>query len=359
MVSAGDVQPAPEPPGDAVRPGSGQGGQTTIGLASATALVIGSIIGIGVFTMPAVLASAGTSSLVVLAVVAVGAVLLAALFGQLTRRVPRADGGLYAYAWHEFGDFAAYVTGWSYWISAWAGQRRDCRLVGLLCGGVVWHQPSLPVDAAGHRAVRVVGPGDREPGQDPPDGLVPERHRGAEVPAAAVRGHGRLVFVSSGNFGAFNASGGSLYRAIGLAAGIALFSFIGVETAAITARRVRDPGRDVGRASVIGTVASAILYLIVSAAVMGMVPRQALAGNGAPFVTALETSFSHGAWAGKLVAAEAVISGIGALNGWTLVTAGASRAPANDDLFPARSPGPTAKTTRGSASSSGPCCPRC
>jgi len=65
----------------------------TIGLTSATGLVIGSI-GTGVFTMPAVLASAGTSSLIVLAVVAVGAVLLAVLFGQLTRRVPRADGGL-------------------------------------------------------------------------------------------------------------------------------------------------------------------------------------------------------------------------------------------------------------------------
>jgi basic amino acid/polyamine antiporter, APA family len=141
-------------------------------------------------------------------------------------------------------------------------------------------------------------------------------------------------FVSSGNLGAFNASGGSLYGAIGLAAGIALFSFIGVETAAITARRVRDPGRTVGRASVIGTVASAILYLIVSAAVMGMVPRHALVGNGVPFVTAFETIFSHGAWAGKLVAADAVISGIGALNGWTLVTAEAPRAPANDDLSP-------------------------
>jgi hypothetical protein len=53
-------------------------------------------------------------------------------------------------------------------------------------------------------------------------------------------------FVSRGNFGAFNASGGSLYSAIGLAAGIALFSFIGVETAAITARRVRDTARNLG-----------------------------------------------------------------------------------------------------------------
>src|SRR5487761_176867 len=92
-----------------------------LGLTSATGLVIGSIIGTGVFTMPAVLAGAGVSSLLVLAVIAVGAMLLAVLFGQLTRRVPNSDGGLYAYARHEFGDFAGYLVGWCYWIQAWAG----------------------------------------------------------------------------------------------------------------------------------------------------------------------------------------------------------------------------------------------
>ena len=100
---------------------AGQEQAPSLGLTSATALVIGSIVGVGVFTMPGVLAAAGTCSLVVLAVVAVGAMLLAVLFGQLTRRVPKADGGLYAYARHEFGDFAGYLTAWSYWLSSWGG----------------------------------------------------------------------------------------------------------------------------------------------------------------------------------------------------------------------------------------------
>ena len=141
-------------------------------------------------------------------------------------------------------------------------------------------------------------------------------------------------FVSKANFGPFNASGGSLYSAIGIAAGVALFSFIGVEVAAITAKRVKDPRRNVGRASLLGTAASAIVYLLVSAAVMGLVSHHALLNNGAPFVNAFGAIFNHGAWAGKLVAALAVVSGIGALNGWTLVTAEVSRAPANDGLFP-------------------------
>jgi basic amino acid/polyamine antiporter, APA family len=141
-------------------------------------------------------------------------------------------------------------------------------------------------------------------------------------------------FVSKANFGAFNASGGSLYSAIGVAAGVALFSFIGVEVAAMTAKRVRDPRRNVGRASLLGTGASAIVYLAVSAAVMGLVPQRALVNTGAPFVSAFGVIFNHGAWAGKLVAALAVVSGIGALNGWTLVTTEVSRAAARDGLFP-------------------------
>src|SRR5450631_2876916 len=98
-----------------------QGAARALGLPSATALVIGSIIGTGVFTMPAVMAGAGTSSIITLGVIALGAVLLGVLFGQLTKRVPNVEGGLYAYARHEFGDFAGYLTAWCYWITCWAG----------------------------------------------------------------------------------------------------------------------------------------------------------------------------------------------------------------------------------------------
>ena len=66
---------------------------------------------------------------------------------------------------------------------------------------------------------------------------------------------------------------------------MALFSFIGVEVAAITAKRVKNPRRNVGRASLLGTGASAILYLVVSAAIMGLVSHHALIHSTAPFVT--------------------------------------------------------------------------
>jgi len=325
-------------------PGPGEGGTqrlsprnqqkaSALGLTSATGLVIGSIIGTGVFTMPGVLAQAGTSSLITLAVIAAGATLLAVLFGQLTKRVPNADGGLYAYARHEFGDFAGYLTGWCYWIQCWAGNAAIVSAWVFYVDYLFGWQPS----GIGNWGIALVGL------------WVP-----AMVNLAGVRqmawfqnltvvlkflpllfvGIVGWFFVSKGNFGPFNASGGSLYSAIGIAAGVALFSFIGVEVAAITAKRVRNPRTNVGRASVLGTVASALLYIVVTAAIMGLVSHPALAGSTTPFTSAFETIFTHGVWAGKLVAALAVVSGIGALNGWTLVTTEVSRATAQDGLFP-------------------------
>jgi len=305
-----------------------------LGLTSASGLVIGSIVGTGVFTMPAVLAGAGTSSLVTLAVIAVGAMLLAVLFGQLTRRVPNSDGGLYAYARHEFGDFAGYLTGWCYWIQAWAGNAAIVSAWVLYVDALfgISHPSSMTnwgIALLGlwiPAAVNLAGVRNMAWFQNITVVLK-------FLPLLLVGVVG-WFFVSTANFGPFNASGGSLYSAIGIAAGVALFSFIGVEVAAITAKRVRNPRRNVGLASVLGTGACAILYLLVTAAIMGLVPHHALVGNTAPFVPAFQAIFTHGTWAGKLVAALAVVSGIGALNGWTLVTTEVARAPASDGLFP-------------------------
>src|SRR5580700_654147 len=287
-----------------------------LGLTSATMLVIGTVIGAGVFTMPAVLASAGTISLAVLAVIAVGAMVLAILFGQLTRRVPNSDGGLYAYARYEFGDFAGYLTGWFYCDALFGINPSGLGNWGIALVGL-WIPAGI--NLAGLRQTAWIQ-------------NITVVLKYLPLLFVAVVG---WFFISKANFGAFNASGGSLYSAIGIAAGVALFSFIGVETAAIAAKRVKDPRRNVGRASLLGTGAAAIVYLAVSAAVMGLVSHHALVNNGAPFVNAFQTIFPHTSWAGKLVAALAAVSGFGALIGWTLVTAEVSRAQASDRLFPA------------------------
>lgn len=305
-----------------------------LGMTSATGLVIGSIVGTGVFTMPAVMAGAGTMSILVLAVIAVGATLLAVLFGQLTKRVPSSDGGLYAYARHEFGDFAGFTVGWSYWIQTWAGNAAIVSSWVFYVDAMLnLHNPS----GMTNWGIALIGL------------WVPALINLAGVRQTAWFQNVTVVlkflpllfigvvgwfFVSAANFGPFNASGGSLYSAIGIAAGVALFSFIGVEAAAITAKRVHDPARNVGRASILGTVASALLYVLVTAVVMGLVDHQTLMATGSPFVNAFQAIFPNTAWAARFIAGVAVISGIGALNGWTLIVAETSRAVAQDGLFP-------------------------
>lgn len=305
-----------------------------LGLPSATTLVVGSIIGTGVFTMPGVMAGAGTSSIIVLAVVSLGAMLLAVLFGQLTRRLPNSDGGIYAYAHHEMGEFAGFLMAWCYWITCWAGN------AAIVSSWVLYVESLFSIthpSAWTNFGIAMVGLwipaainlfGARQMAWFQNVTVILKY-----LPLAMV-GIVGWFFIKSANFGPFNASGSSLYSAIGITAGVALFSFIGVEATSIAAARVRNPRRNVMRASVLGTAASAALYILVTAAVMGLVPHHALVNNGAPFVNAFQTMFSGLSWAGKLVAAVAVVSGLGALNGWTLVTAEMPWAAAKDDLFP-------------------------
>ena len=306
----------------------------SMGLTSATALVIGSIVGTGVFTMPAVLAGAGTMGIAVLAVIAVGAMLLAVLFGQLTKRIPNSDGGVYAYSRHEFGDFAGYLVGWCYWIQSWAGNA-------AIVSSWVFYVDALfnfsHPSAMGNWSIEMVGlwipafinlAGVRQMAWFQNVSVVLKF-----LPLLFVGVVG-WFFIQKANFGPFNASGGSLYNAIGIAAGVALFSFIGVEAAAVSAKRVRNPRVNVMRASVLGTVASALLYVLVTAVVMGLVAHHTLVNTGSPFVNAFQTMFPHSAWAGRFIAGLAVVSGLGALICWTLIVTETSRAVAQDDLFP-------------------------
>ncbi len=160
-----------------------------------------------------------------------------------------------------------------------------------------------------------------------------------------------LLFIKSANFGAFNASGGSALSAISAAAAIALFSYLGIETASVAAGRVRDPQRNVGRATVLGTLACAFVYILGTLAVFGTVAHSRLVSSTAPFTDSANAIFG-GRWAGNAVAIAAIVSGIGALVGWTLIVAEMPQAAARDRLFPTRFARDSRAGSRPSASSS-------
>jgi APA family basic amino acid/polyamine antiporter len=142
-----------------------------------------------------------------------------------------------------------------------------------------------------------------------------------------------LFFISSANYTPWNVSGESAVGAIGGGMAIALFSYLGVETAAVAAAKVRNPDRNIPRATIFGTLATAIVYLLSLTAVFGIVSTPELAKTTAPFSDAANIIFG-GTWAGYVMAVAVIISGLGALTGWTMICAEMPLAAANDGLFP-------------------------
>ncbi|GAA1985220.1 amino acid permease [Kitasatospora viridis] len=301
------------------------------GLPTATALVMGNIIGGGIFMLPAAVAPYGTVSLLAFAVLTVGAIALALVFGKLARRNPR-TGGPYVYAREAFGDFAGFLSAWSYWITTWVSN------AALAVAAVGYLDVLLPIQ---HSLPLTIGAALVLQWLPALANLAGTRYVGAVqvvstvlkfIPLALVA-IGGLFFFDPSKVGPFDASGSGWLGGMSASAAILLFSYLGVESAAMSAGEVRDPERNVGRASVLGTVGAAVVYLLGTLAVFGTVAHTQLVHSTAPFTDAVDAMFG-GSWGGTAIAVAALVSMTGALNGWTLLAAQAPYAAARDGLFP-------------------------
>jgi APA family basic amino acid/polyamine antiporter len=308
----------------------------SLGLGQSTALIMGSIIGVGIFSLPYSLASYGPISLVAMALATIGAVALAFMFAVMSRRLP-ADGGPYAYARSAFGNGLGFSNAWSYWITAWAGN------AAIVVGWVYYVEHFLNKSSVVGWSIVIALVGLWIPALI---NLTGVRNMGSFqvwttvlkfIPLAIMSTVG-LFFIQGGNFTPWNTSGDSSLSAIGGAMAICLFSYLGVETAAVAAAKVRNPERNVPKSTIYGTLASSAVYLLSMIAVFGIVPTSALAqdANKASYSTAANSIAGGGSWAGNLVALAVIISGIGALNGWTMICAEMPLAAAKDGLFPTR-----------------------
>ncbi|MCA6090811.1 amino acid permease [Streptomyces sp. SCA3-4] len=302
------------------------------GLPTAITLVMGNIIGGGIFMLPASVAPYGTVSLLAFGVLTIGAIALALVFGRLAGRFPR-TGGPYVYAREAFGDFAGFLSAWSYWTMTWVsnaalavagvgylhvltGGKESKGLDLVLALALLW-LPAL-ANLAGTRWVGAVQ-------------MVSTVLKFLPMLFVAVVG---LFFFDPDNLGPFTTGGGNWTGGLTASAAILLYSYVGVESAAISAGEVRDPERNVSRASVIGTIGAAVVYLLGTVSVFGTVAHDKLVDSTAPFSDAVNAMFG-GTWGGTLIALAAVISITGALNGWTLMSAQMPYAAAKDGLFPA------------------------
>jgi len=303
-----------------------------IGIWTAVALVMGNMIGSGVFLLPASLAPFGGLALGGWAISAAGSVLLALVFARLAGLTPAA-GGPYAYTRRTFGDLAGFLVAWGYWISTWSATAalaiafvgyldpfvptlvRTPWIAAAMATGAVWVLTSVNI-----HAVRDAG-------------RVQVATTAIKIVPLLIIGLAGLVVLEPAHFAAPATDTPAVARSLLSVVTLTLWAFLGLECATIPASAVQDPGRTIPKATVIGTVLAAGIYILSTTGVMGLVAPETLATTTAPFADAARVL--AGETAARLVALGAAVSCFGALNGWILMVGHLPLAAARDGVFPA------------------------
>lgn len=297
------------------------------------ALVVGNMIGSGFFLMPATLAPFGWNGVAGWLLTTAGALCLAVTFGSLARALPKA-GGPYAYSRAAFGRFPAFLVAWSYWVSMWVGN------VAIATGVVaplssIWPgitPYSVPLTLALIWTLTLVNClGARTAGQIQ---LVTTALK--FLPLAAVILLAMIVLGEGGGEAAppLRAEALSLAGATGIGAAVtlALWSFLGLESATVPAERVEDPARNIPRATLIGVALTGAIYTFACSAVALLMPAEQIAHSGAPMADFIGRYW--GPAAADSIALFAAIAAFGALNGWVLMQGELPWAMARDGVFP-------------------------
>jgi arginine:agmatine antiporter len=306
-------------------------GSKGLGLAACTAIVVGNMVGSGFYLSPAAVAPYGLLAVLAWIVMGIGAICLGLSFARLARLVP-ATGGPYAYTRLAFGDFMGFLIAWGYWISIWASlpviamafagaiisvvPEIRGRTMGIgLTLGAIW-----VVVLVNLRGVKAAG-------------VFAELTTYTKlVPFAAIAIIG-LFYIDPANLSDFNPSGESLFAASAALAPLTMFAYLGLESATVPAGDVENAARTIPRATILGIAVAALLYVLGTVAVLGILPREQLAGSIAPFSDAARVMWGEtGALA---ISLAIVLSSLGALNGWTLMMGQVPMAASRDGLFPA------------------------
>ena len=287
-----------------------------IGLWTSTSLVIGNMIGAGIFMMPAALAAYGGISIFGWILSAAGALLLAKVFGKLSVLVPNKNGGPYVYSRVGLGDFAGFLVAWGYWISIWVS---NAAVAIAFVSAMSVFFPVLETNALyavllGLGAIWLLtwvnSRGVRETGK-----LQVVTTLLKMIPLILVI-IGGAFFFNIDNFIPFNPSSETNMGAIAITGTLTLWAFLGLESATVPAGNVKNPEKTIPKATMLGTLVTTLIYILSTVVVMGMIPSDILSTSPAPFADAME--IMAGVWGRDLVAAGAAIAAFGALNGWIL-----------------------------------------
>lgn len=305
---------------------------TKLGQWASTSLVLGNMIGSGIFLLPASLAAYGGISLMGWFVSSIGALLLAKVFASLSGMVPL-SGGPFTYTRAGMGDFAGFLVAWGYWLSILCTNAAiTVAMLGYL--GVffpVLNESPLLSIAIGVSIIWLLtwinNRGIHHAGYVQ---LVTTVLKVIPLLLVTILG---FLFFNFDHFKPFNLSGTSSIEAIVQTTTLTLFAFLGVECATIPSEQIEEPYRTIPKATWWGTLFSIVIYILGSISIMGLIPPETLQHSTAPFADGAEIIL--GTPGRYLIATGAVISTFGALNGWILMQGQIPMAASRDGIFPA------------------------
>lgn len=314
-----------------------------LGLGALTALVLSSMLGAGVFSLPQNMAAvAGPAALLIgWLITGVGILFLSLAMLLLSRLKPDLDGGIFTYARAGFGELMGFCSAWGYWLCAVIAN------VSYLV--IVFSALSFFTDKPGHV---VFGDGNTWQAMVGASVLLWLVHwlvlRGVQTAASIniLATLGKLVplllFVVLAalafNYDRFHFDfnglqlGRPLWQQIKETMLITLWVFIGVEGAVVVSARARNK-RDVGRATLLAVLAALLVYLLVTLLSLGVVPRAELAQMRNPSMAGLMTLLL-GNWGDAVIASGLIVSVCGAYLSWTIMAAEVPFLAAQQGAFP-------------------------
>ena len=310
-------------------------------LGALVALVVGSMIGGGIFSLPQNMAASADVGAIRIgwAITAVGMLTLAFVFQTLANRKPDLDGGVYAYAKAGFGDYMGFSSAWGYWISAWLGNVGYFVLLFSTLGYF------FPIFGEGNTPAAIIGASI----------LLWAVHflvlRGIKEAAfinlltTIAKVVPLVLFIliaffafkldifTSDIWGVKNPDLGSVMNQVRNMMLVTVWVFIGIEGASIFSSRA-EKRSDVGKATVIGFIIVLLLLVLVNVLSLGIMTQPELAKLQNPSMAAvLEHVVGH--WGAVLISVGLIISLLGALLSWVLLCAEIMFAAAKDHTMPA------------------------
>ena len=286
-----------------------------LNLIQSISLVIGNMIGVGIFMLPASLSEYGSISIFGWIISGIMALLIAVIFRNITYSFNDSNNPI-DYLESIFGDFIGFFIIWGYWISI--------LLVNASIAIAITSYLSVFTDIIQKREFAILISilivlviafinynGIKNTGNFQ---LITTILKIVPLITTIFLG---FYFFDINNFFPINLSSETNFKAITITTTLTFFAFLGIESASIPTDKISNPKKNIPKSTMIGTIITFCIYVFSMIAIIGIMHPNEIYMSSAPFADA--TGFILGNYGKNIIAIFAIISGLGALNGWTLL----------------------------------------